>query len=99
MRKRSLEPIKSLIFGLRRYDLDRSAAASHDPEKPVVGFMSHKAKIYLADVYDHMDYIIGSLDMFSTIAENLINYTFNVRGYLIVAEPFILIFNRWHPTR
>lgn len=31
-----------------------------------------------ADVNDHMDYILNSLDMFSAIAENLISYTFNV---------------------
>ena len=102
LHKRTLEPIKTLVYGLRRYDVDRCAAlinAQGMDASKVQGFMSHKAKIYLADVYDHMDYIIGSLDMFSTIAENLINYTFNVRGYLIVAAPFILIFNRCHPTR
>jgi len=31
-----------------------------------------------ADVNDHMDYILSSLDMFAAIAENLIGYTFNV---------------------
>lgn len=45
----------------------------------VEGFLSHQAKVYLADVYDHIDYIISGLDMFSSISENLINYTFNVR--------------------
>ncbi|KZW00478.1 hypothetical protein EXIGLDRAFT_830641 [Exidia glandulosa HHB12029] len=82
MRKRSLEPIKSLVFGLRRYDLDRSAALTEDPKEPPVGFMSHKAKIYLADVLDHMDYILSSIDLFSTISENLISYSFNMSGYL-----------------
>jgi len=43
--------------------------------------MSHKSKIYLADVFDHMEYILTSLDMFAGIAENLINYTFNVASY------------------
>lgn len=47
LRKRSLEPIKALIFGLRRYDLDRCAALSEDSKEKAVGFMSHKAKIYL----------------------------------------------------
>lgn len=55
LRKRSLEPIKSLVFGLRRYDLDRCIAVAQaetssapGQEKPqVVGFMSHKSKIYL----------------------------------------------------
>ncbi|KAF9564956.1 magnesium transporter [Agrocybe pediades] len=86
LHKRTLDPIKTLIYSLRRYDVDRCAALidSSDPanaDVKVVGFMSHKAKIYLADVYDHMDYILTSLDMFAGIAENLINYTFNTASY------------------
>jgi len=89
-----------MIYGLRRYDIDRCAALidNSDPKNKdvqVVGFMSHKAKIYLvslilrcfivrpsylwqADVFDHMEYILASLDMFAGVSENLINYTFNV---------------------
>lgn len=87
LHKRTLEPLRSLIYGLRRYDYDRCLALetsstndSGESEKvpKVVGFMSHKSKIYLADVNDHMEYILSSLDMFGGIAENLINYTFNV---------------------
>ncbi|EIW87267.1 hypothetical protein CONPUDRAFT_116452 [Coniophora puteana RWD-64-598 SS2] len=106
LHKRTLEPLKSVIYGLRRYDLERCAAladelahadsrqnsisfaglpsggAPEGPAKvPVKGFMSPKTKIYLADVHDHMEYILGSLDMFAGIAENLINYTFNVKSY------------------
>lgn len=33
-----------------------------------------------ADVYDHMDFVLTSLDMFAGISENLINYGFNVRS-------------------
>ena len=53
LHRRTLDPIKTMIYGLRRYDLDRCAAlidSSHgeNPEQPkVVGFMSHKSKIYL----------------------------------------------------
>ena len=80
LHKRTLEPIKTVIYGLRRYDVDRFAALSEslDPNVKVQGYMSHKSKIYLADVYDHMEYILSSLDMFAGISENLINYTFNV---------------------
>ena len=100
MHKRTLGPVKSLIYGLRRYDVDRTAACLDLPvsgDQKVTGYMSHKAKIYLvrpslhglrllspdvlsfqADVYDHMEYVITSLDMYSAMAENLINYTFNV---------------------
>lgn len=84
LHKRTLEPIKTLVYGLRRYDVDRCAALINSEGREfsgkVEGFMSHKAKIYLADVHDHIDYIISSLDMFSGISENLINYTFNVSG-------------------
>lgn len=65
-----------------------------------MGYLSHQAKVYLADVHDHVEYvqlafwhwlgidsavirdryIMSSLDMFSSISENLINYTFNVRA-------------------
>ncbi|KAG5642391.1 hypothetical protein DXG03_002849 [Asterophora parasitica] len=52
LHKRTLEPIKTLIYGLRRYDLDRCAALidMSDPANvntKVVGFMSHNSKIYL----------------------------------------------------
>ena len=82
LHKRTLEPIKTLVYGLRRYDIDRCAAlvsaSGEAPPAKIEGFMSHKSKIYLADVHDHIDYVINSLDMFSGVTENLINYTFNV---------------------
>ncbi|KZT02232.1 uncharacterized protein LAESUDRAFT_685689, partial [Laetiporus sulphureus 93-53] len=81
--KRTLEPIKTVIYGLRRYDDDRTAAVMEkvDPHMKVEGYMSHKAKIYLADVHDHMEHILTSLDMFAGVSENLINYTFNMASY------------------
>ncbi|KAH8094648.1 hypothetical protein BXZ70DRAFT_946975 [Cristinia sonorae] len=83
LHKRTLDPIKTLIYGLRRYDVDRAAALAEriDSTMKVEGYMSHKAKIYLADVHDHMEYILTSLDMFAGISENLINYTFNMTSY------------------
>ena len=49
LHKRTLEPIKTVIYGLRRYDIDRVAALSElvDPSVKVQGYMSHKSKIYL----------------------------------------------------
>ncbi|KAF7327499.1 Magnesium-like protein [Mycena kentingensis (nom. inval.)] len=87
LHKRTLEPIRTVIYALRRYDVDRVAAlidttVSGSEEQKAVGFMSHKSKIYLADVYDHMEYILSSLDMFAGISENLVNYTFNAHGQL-----------------
>ncbi|KAF5385150.1 hypothetical protein D9615_001084 [Tricholomella constricta] len=67
LHKRTLEPIKTMIYGLRRYDLDRCAALVD---------MSDPANAN-ADVFDHMEYILTSLEMFAGIAENLIGYTFN----------------------
>ncbi|KAJ7056655.1 magnesium transporter [Mycena amicta] len=86
LHKRTLEPIRTVIYGLRRYDVDRAAAlidttAPGNAEVKAVGFMSHKSKIYLADVFDHMEYILTSLEMFAGIGENLINYTFNMASY------------------
>ncbi|KAF4573548.1 CorA metal ion transporter (MIT) family protein [Pleurotus pulmonarius] len=87
LHKRTLEPIKTIVYGLRRYDQDRCAAlaeansSSNGKREPVVGFMTHKSQIYLADVYDHMAYILTSLEMFAGIAENLIDYTFNMASY------------------
>ncbi|TFY61554.1 hypothetical protein EVJ58_g4446 [Rhodofomes roseus] len=83
LHKRTLEPVKTVIYGLRRYDDDRVAAMSEkvDPGMKIQGYMSHKAKIYLADVHDHMEYILSSLEMFAGVSENLINYTFNMASY------------------
>lgn len=52
LHKRTLEPIKTVVYGLRRYDLDRCAAlvdqsVAANKDIKVVGFMSHKSKIYL----------------------------------------------------
>jgi len=111
MHRRSLEPIKSLIYGLRTYDQDRCIAlgSGNDlstSQKQVdvdrhgsdaglgvgvgahqgkvwgrEGYMSHKSKIYLADVYDHMEFVLTSLEMFAGTSENLINYAFNTASY------------------
>ncbi|KDR85489.1 hypothetical protein GALMADRAFT_234391 [Galerina marginata CBS 339.88] len=138
LHKRTLEPVRTMIYGLRRYDLERCRALADDiaiesdhaseteveraeGEKPadttdgkrtkaktrrrrreganepsidhlqreqfrrqgkkIVGHFSYKAKVYLADVNDHMDFAITSLDMFSGISENLINYAFNIASY------------------
>ncbi|KAG1747602.1 hypothetical protein EDB19DRAFT_1685600 [Suillus lakei] len=89
LHRRTLGPLKTVIYGLRRYDEDRCAALLSSDEKEVQerrrekvkGFMTHKSKIYLADVHDHMEYILTSMDMFAGITENLINYTFNMKSY------------------
>ena len=50
LRKRTMQPVKTLIYGLRRFDLERTAAAlavSGAPAGPVQGYMSPKTKVYL----------------------------------------------------
>lgn len=32
-------------------------------------------------MHDHIEYILTSIEMFTGVSENLINYTFNVRSY------------------
>jgi len=84
LHKRTLGPVKSLIYSLWHYDVDRTAACLDVPtseHEKVVGYMSHKAKIYLADVHDHIEYAMSSLDMYSAMAENLVNYSFNMASY------------------
>ncbi|KAJ7074378.1 magnesium transporter [Mycena amicta] len=92
MHRRTLEPIKSMIYGLRRYDQERCAAMGfrlanqrqskdEDSGWGQEGFLSSKSKIYLADALDHMDFVMGSLETFAGISENLINYAFNMASY------------------
>ncbi|KAJ6547185.1 hypothetical protein B0H19DRAFT_954439 [Mycena capillaripes] len=86
MHKRTLEPIKSMLYGLRRYDQDRCAAIGFGNDMP-----ANRGQIQAdrnasdaglgADVYDHMDFVLTSLDMFAGISENLINYAFNMASY------------------
>ncbi|KAM6498834.1 magnesium transporter [Amanita muscaria] len=109
MHKRTLEPIRAMIDGLRRYDVDRWAALADDKKREELhfnesskekghggarkrgpghlgkhknaGYFSYRAKLLLADVYDHMEFALASIDMFSGISENLVNYAFNMASY------------------
>lgn len=89
LHKRTLGPIKSLVYSIRRYDVDRVAALYGSGERPegwgVEGYMSNKAKTYLADVQDHVEYTLMSIEMFASISENLINYSFNV-SFLVLFD-------------
>lgn len=56
LHKRTLGPVKALIYALRNYDVDRTAASLDVPRSEnhkVVGYMSHKAKIYLVGPFSH----------------------------------------------
>ena len=52
LHRRTLEPLKTLIYGLRRYDTDRAAAMAEslgEAARPgdSSGYLTHKSKIYL----------------------------------------------------
>ncbi|KAF7311667.1 CorA-like protein [Mycena kentingensis (nom. inval.)] len=85
--RRTLEPIRSTIHGLRKYDRERCIALKIDVDDRggrtwgQNGYMSDMSKIYLADVLDHMDFVLTSLEMLASTSENLINYAFNMASY------------------
>ncbi|KAJ6489813.1 hypothetical protein C8R45DRAFT_991870 [Mycena sanguinolenta] len=85
LRRRTLGPIKTVVYGLRRYDVDRAAAltevSTSGKGAKVAGFMSHRSLIYLADVHDQMEYVLNQLDVIVGIGENLVDYTFNMTSY------------------
>ncbi|KAF7351981.1 Magnesium-like protein [Mycena venus] len=92
LHRRTLAPIQTVVYGLRRYDADRSAALvdvslanAKDPK--VKGFMSHGSLVYLADVHDHMGHLLSQLDMIAGIGQNLVDYTFNVCPLPILPSP------------
>lgn len=83
---RSLNGVDSRL-GYSPGSHSRSARMMMSGQRPpkVVGYFSYKAKVYLADVTDHMDFALSSLETFAGITENLIDYAFNVRllSYLV----------------
>ncbi|KAJ7485855.1 magnesium transporter [Mycena latifolia] len=86
LHRRTLAPIKTVVYALRRYDVDRAAAlvdtsVGENQGTKAVGFMSHKTITYLADVHDHMEYVLSQLDLIAGIGQNLVDYTFNMTSY------------------
>lgn len=51
LRKRTMQPLKSMIYGLRRFDVDRTAAAmGGQVQGSVQGYMTPKTKVYLVSL-------------------------------------------------
>ncbi|KAG8775230.1 hypothetical protein FRC16_004865, partial [Serendipita sp. 398] len=52
LRKRTMQPLKSLIYGLRRFDTERTIAACTvaGQPAPAQGYMSPKTKVYLVSL-------------------------------------------------
>ncbi|KAG8813777.1 hypothetical protein FRC17_001431 [Serendipita sp. 399] len=83
LRKRTMQPLKSLIYGLRRFDTERTIAACTvaGQPAPAQGYITPKTKVYLADISDHLETIMSSLDQFSTMTDNLIDFVFNMNSH------------------
>ncbi len=43
-------------------------------------------------MHDHIDHVLNSMDMFASICENLINYTFNVSNFASLPFPLCVLF-------
>lgn len=74
--KSSLSPLEQVLLAVRNSDdakslaAFRSAGAANDelPAKhKTVGFVSHEAKVYIADPLDHLQSVLASIDLFSDL--------------------------------
>ncbi|POW00750.1 hypothetical protein PSTT_12950 [Puccinia striiformis] len=45
------------------------------------GFLSAQARVYMSDVIDHIDSVLSSLELFSGLASNLVDFTFNTMSF------------------
>ncbi|KAG9078295.1 hypothetical protein FS749_009724 [Ceratobasidium sp. UAMH 11750] len=76
----SIKPLQRIIYGLRRYDRERfkGLAISQDVPGGMTGFLSEETKVYLTDIYDHVRFVMLSLDTQSSTTRELILFTFNL---------------------
>ncbi|VDB86235.1 unnamed protein product [Peniophora sp. CBMAI 1063] len=82
-RKRTMGPIKTLVSVLKDSDAKRSAVAMgrRKSGQSVSPYITPEAKVYLADVQEHMEYALANLDMYADITKNLMEYTFDMASY------------------
>lgn len=77
--KRTLTPLQNLIITLKEFDTQRDAFVSSDEHSK--GYISPKAQVYLQDVEDHIDWVLSALDMYSNLATNMVNFSFNASSF------------------
>jgi len=76
--KSSLSPLEQVLLAIRNSDDAKSLAAFRSNgaggDEPLpgskhrtVGFVSHEAKVYIADPLDHLQSVLASLDLFSDL--------------------------------
>ncbi|KDE03940.1 hypothetical protein MVLG_05574 [Microbotryum lychnidis-dioicae p1A1 Lamole] len=82
--KSTFSPLQLLISSLRTQDEAKYAATlHHNSTNPVNaknrrGWVTHQAQLYLGDVLDHIERVLGDFELFSNMSENLISYAFNM---------------------
>ncbi|CDZ98009.1 Mg2 transporter protein, CorA-like/Zinc transport protein ZntB [Phaffia rhodozyma] len=86
MLKRTLAPLQNLIVSLRQDDRERTRVARlvggyGNESSRVAGYISREANIYLADVNDHIDSVLSSLEMFSNMATSIVDFIFNTMSF------------------
>ncbi|WVR03019.1 hypothetical protein IAU60_000008 [Kwoniella sp. DSM 27419] len=67
-------PGKDAEAALQLFGLTPSQAAG-------VGFFSPMTKVYIGDVIDHLEIIVGSMEQFVSTCEHLTDYVFNVLSF------------------
>ncbi|KAK4054618.1 hypothetical protein OIO90_003430 [Microbotryomycetes sp. JL221] len=96
MLKSTVQPLSLLLLALRNQDEAKAIAVqafNSSKEPPVdtasqvsttskrIGFISPEAKVYIADVIDHVDSVLMSLDLFSDLSESLVAFVFNQMAF------------------
>ncbi|SCZ90650.1 BZ3500_MvSof-1268-A1-R1_Chr9g10910 [Microbotryum saponariae] len=82
--KSTFSPLQLLISSLRTQDEAKYAATLHHNSTDPVnatnrrGWVTHQARLYLGDVLDHIESVLGDFELFSNMSENLISYAFNM---------------------
>ncbi|WVQ74121.1 hypothetical protein IAR50_003712 [Cryptococcus sp. DSM 104548] len=56
------------------------AAAAH-PQAAQLGFFTPLTKVYIEDVIDHLEIVVGSLEQFVSTCDHLTDYVFNVLSF------------------
>ncbi|ODN86323.1 hypothetical protein L198_07342 [Cryptococcus wingfieldii CBS 7118] len=58
-----------------------AGAAGANPQTAQLGFFSPLTKVYIEDVIDHLEIVVGSLEQFVSTCDHLTDYVFNVLSF------------------
>ncbi|KAH8919530.1 hypothetical protein BT69DRAFT_1284743 [Atractiella rhizophila] len=92
--KRTMSPVAALVHKLQNHlmhdavtfqtvrDRKKDKETSSDTIlKTKAGFISRETEVYLTDVADHIDSVLSSVDLFTALSQNLVDFTFNMINY------------------